>query len=215
MQAKLRLAAAKVKLQQMQPSSAATQSGTSSSHDINARGHSHLNTKQGTHSRAVAHNSNPHRGLYESSPLDWDMSAREHNQNDSANQLTRQRRSRESREDSSKVDSNQMQAAGASLVRENTIGCSRESAGLPGTDSSAMPPQDRLADSNGDAEQDEFCEICMESPLQTVFQPCLHSIACFQCAQKIMKRQNECPMCRTPLQAVLLKPPSSQRDHER
>lgn len=59
------------------------------------------------------------------------------------------------------------------------------------------------------AEDDGLCNICMEAPVEITFQPCLHAVSCVRCAQKIMGRQNECPVCRAPLQAVVLLPPSA------
>lgn len=51
---------------------------------------------------------------------------------------------------------------------------------------------------------DGLCAICLESPTEIVFQPCLHAAACIACARKIMAKAQECPICRSPLQSALL-----------
>ena len=51
---------------------------------------------------------------------------------------------------------------------------------------------------------DGLCAICLESPTEIVFQPCLHAAACVACARKIMAKAQECPICRSPLQSAVL-----------
>lgn len=55
-----------------------------------------------------------------------------------------------------------------------------------------------------DLEQEGLCIICMELPVETAFQPCMHAVSCVRCAQQIMRKQNECPICRAPLQSMTL-----------
>ena len=50
---------------------------------------------------------------------------------------------------------------------------------------------------------DECCVVCMEAPVQTVFQPCGHAVTCKSCADKICNKGRECPMCRSFLQGIV------------
>jgi hypothetical protein len=43
----------------------------------------------------------------------------------------------------------------------------------------------------------EQCTICADSIVTTVFSPCGHSVACNDCAQRIMSDTGKCPICRT------------------
>ena len=210
MQVKIRLAAAKVKLQQLQSALAAEKSSPGSSNHTNAwQAPGWFLTSTGTQPGAVAHNDIKAQGLHDSSMPGFSILAREPGH--SYSHLTSQQLDCRLQDDS-KVDGKQMQAANPFLAEEAATGKDLKGPG-GGTrrDSTMGAMQDQLADSNAVAEQDGLCEICMESPVETVFQPCLHTIACAKCADKIMAKQNECPMCRTLLQAVLPSPASSQK----
>ena len=212
---RLRLAAAKLKLQQLQPSSAATKLGTTISDFTNARGHKQapsrcLQHNQETQSSAIAHNGMPHWGAHHDSLPDSSISAVETSQNESG-KATSQHHRREVQGDSSNMDGKRIHAAKPFSAQVAISRGRRGSTIFRGAESSAETMQDHPAISHAGTEQDGFCEICMESPVQTLFQPCLHTIACFKCAEKIMARQNECPMCCALLQAVLLVPPPSQK----
>ena len=41
------------------------------------------------------------------------------------------------------------------------------------------------------------CEICCSVRKNSVFEPCKHSYACYDCAQNLRKRGIPCPICRT------------------
>lgn len=51
----------------------------------------------------------------------------------------------------------------------------------------------------GEDELQELCAICMEDPIQVLFEPCYHAIACATCAAKVATKTKECPVCRSPL----------------
>ena len=47
-----------------------------------------------------------------------------------------------------------------------------------------------------------LCIVSMEYESSESFMPCRHKVACDHCAAKIITKTNECPMCRSPLQAA-------------
>ena len=53
----------------------------------------------------------------------------------------------------------------------------------------------------GEDELQKLCAICMEHPIQVLFEPCHHAIACATCAAKVATKTKECPVCRSPLVA--------------
>lgn len=217
-QIRLRLAAAKAKLQHLQPSAATTELGPSSLHFTNAQGQRQapsrrLSNNQAIQSSANALNGIPHQAVYHENLPDPSISAMGSSQNNSGKATSQQRR-RKVQEDSSMMDGKH--AAKPHFAQTARFGRGRRgSKDFRGAECSAAILQDQSAQSHAGTEQDGLCEICMESPVGIVFQPCLHTVACAKCAEKIMARQNECPMCRAPLQAVMLLPKSPQRGHER
>ena len=46
---------------------------------------------------------------------------------------------------------------------------------------------------------DDFCIICMDSPIDSAFIPCGHMTACLSCARRL----NACPICREGIADVL------------
>jgi len=48
------------------------------------------------------------------------------------------------------------------------------------------------------------CEICCAVKKNSVFLPCKHSYACNNCAQNLRIRRNPCPICRNPINDLLI-----------
>ena len=58
-------------------------------------------------------------------------------------------------------------------------------------------PEEAEALSQDDEEEGlDLCAICMECVPDTVFVPCGHAVSCSACADKVLRRTAECPMCR-------------------
>jgi len=49
----------------------------------------------------------------------------------------------------------------------------------------------------------EFCVICMSDEKNTLCIPCRHLCTCQECAQVLKFQSNKCPICRTPVRAML------------
>ena len=47
------------------------------------------------------------------------------------------------------------------------------------------------------------CLICLDAPRSTVLEPCRHAVACAACARRYCTPQQPCPVCRTPITAVV------------
>ncbi len=77
---------------------------------------------------------------------------------------------------------------------------------LRAADKRSQPCDDAAAAakySTDDDNDDGVCVICMEAAAAVAFQPCLHAVACAQCALKITARSNGCPMCRNHIQSAV------------
>ena len=61
----------------------------------------------------------------------------------------------------------------------------------------------RLQVAQGDKCSGE-CKICMDAPVQTVFIPCGHMVACLLCSNSFKKKGKKlCPICRTSIKDVV------------
>jgi hypothetical protein len=47
------------------------------------------------------------------------------------------------------------------------------------------------------------CVICTESSVDAIFYQCGHMCACYACAQSLLDRQHNCPVCRAPIKDIL------------
>jgi hypothetical protein len=57
---------------------------------------------------------------------------------------------------------------------------------------------------NAEAEnlpEDELCAVCLNSAMETKFDPCGHVACCQPCSEEIILRQMQCPFCRKDIQA--------------
>lgn len=50
---------------------------------------------------------------------------------------------------------------------------------------------------------DYECIVCLDAPPQVIFVPCGHMKTCAACAEKLMKRHSECPLCRTHIMKLI------------
>jgi len=55
---------------------------------------------------------------------------------------------------------------------------------------------------------DKVCQICFTHPKNALIQPCNHLMTCMECSTKIYSKRKKdervCPICRGPIQSVLL-----------
>ena len=75
----------------------------------------------------------------------------------------------------------------------------------PSGDAHAYPPpppvQPAPISSSAQTSDDaNTCVICMDAPIDTLFEPCMHSKCCQSCGNGLQPRL--CPICRTPIQQV-------------
>lgn len=56
----------------------------------------------------------------------------------------------------------------------------------------------RLRRTDGDPAWSYECKICMEGPIESVFLPCGHALACRECATG----RKLCPVCAMPVEAL-------------
>lgn len=47
----------------------------------------------------------------------------------------------------------------------------------------------------------DLCKVCMDAPVQTVFVPCGHMLACAPCGGQLKRK--ECPICRKKIKSVV------------
>ena len=53
-------------------------------------------------------------------------------------------------------------------------------------------------------EDNQLCVICSTNKIDTVFYPCGHKSACYECSLIIKKNYKmECPMCRQPIKDLI------------
>ena len=78
--------------------------------------------------------------------------------------------------------------------------------GLPGSNRTGpSPAQGCFSMSTSEADDaSDLCVVCIERQPEIEFLPCGHVVACKVCALKIVRKSNECPMCRASLSASLL-----------
>jgi len=60
----------------------------------------------------------------------------------------------------------------------------------------------RLARSEQADRQGTQCNVCLDRPRETVLQPCGHVCLCLQCADRIRRGENQCPVCRSRIEKV-------------
>jgi hypothetical protein len=51
------------------------------------------------------------------------------------------------------------------------------------------------------------CVVCLDAPSAVLTLPCAHLTLCAPCAQGVLQRAAECPMCRTPVETQVILPP--------
>jgi hypothetical protein len=92
-----------------------------------------------------------------------------------------------------------------------------QTAGPPGSVAGSTPPQTRLpapqpAQSTGGQMRlvrpswQKECVVCLDAPSTVLTLPCAHLTLCAPCAQLVLQRAAECPMCRTPVETQVMLP---------
>ena len=59
------------------------------------------------------------------------------------------------------------------------------------------------------------CAICYENARDAFVQPCGHGGFCYTCGKTLLATRAKCPLCRTPIEEVLLIDASATRRDER
>jgi hypothetical protein len=65
-----------------------------------------------------------------------------------------------------------------------------------------LPPGTTLPADAWKTEEEVVCQVCCVEPVDTVFLPCVHRIACLQCT-KSEHFQSSCPECKTPIERII------------
>ena len=60
---------------------------------------------------------------------------------------------------------------------------------------------DEMNDASGNNDND--CAICMDLIRNSVLRPCNHMITCYECSMLLLNRQDNCPVCRCPIEDVI------------
>lgn len=98
----------------------------------------------------------------------------------------------------------QVEQFGASGSERNPL-LSNKDGNLSSEDSSYASPsedEERIEGSHDgktikdDEYSQRLCAICFDSPKDSFFLPCGHSVACFPCGERIMEASGTCPICR-------------------
>jgi hypothetical protein len=50
------------------------------------------------------------------------------------------------------------------------------------------------------------CVVCLDAPSAVLTLPCAHLTLCAPCAEGVLQRAAECPMCRTPVETQVILP---------
>jgi len=53
-------------------------------------------------------------------------------------------------------------------------------------------------------EEAKVCKVCYEKPADTILFPCSHFCLCYGCASVVLRRNNQCPICRTSIERTML-----------
>jgi len=59
-----------------------------------------------------------------------------------------------------------------------------------------------LKESELNNDEDNCCVICYCSPKNTIIGPCMHMCLCDGCANDMLAKSHQCPICRGPLKKI-------------